>query len=195
MKTIDVLGKPCPFPVIEAKKALRDGSEACILVKVDNTIAVENLRRMAEDLGCRFSFAEARQGVYDVTISREGAGTLDEKGTAAPGRMAVIISKNKMGEGSDELGKILIKGFIFSLTELEPPPAYVVFLNSGVFLTSYGSNAIDDLRKLSTKDTQILSCGTCVNYYELQEKLAVGVIANMYEITEIMASAGQIVNI
>ncbi|MCL2146986.1 MAG: sulfurtransferase-like selenium metabolism protein YedF, partial [Synergistaceae bacterium] len=100
-----------------------------------------------------------------------------------------------MGDGAEELGKILIKGFIYSLTELPAPPEYVIFLNSGAFLTSDGSNTIDDLKKLENKGAKILTCGTCVNFYGLQDKLAIGTITNMYGITEIMVSTGAVINI
>ena len=104
----------------------------------------------------------------------------------------VVISRDTMGEGAEELGKILIKSFIYSLTELPVPPRYVIFFNSGARLASCDSNTIDDLKKLEQKGTEILTCGTCVNYYGLQDKTAVGSIANMYGITEKIASAGNI---
>ena len=100
-----------------------------------------------------------------------------------------------MGEGAEELGKILIKGFIYSLTELPTPPKFVIFFNSGAYLTSAESNTVDELKKLAEKGTEILTCGTCINYYKLQDKLAVGAITDMYGITERMASAGSIINI
>ena len=100
-----------------------------------------------------------------------------------------------MGEGAEELGKILIKGFIYSLTELPAPPKYVIFFNSGAYLTSNKANTVDDLKSLSQKGTEILTCGTCINFYNLQDKLAVGSICNMYEIAEKMANAANIINI
>ena len=100
-----------------------------------------------------------------------------------------------MGEGAEELGKILIKGFIYSLTELSTPPKFLIFLNSGAYLTSDGANTIEDLEKLEKMGTEILTCGTCINYYGLKDKPAVGTITNMYGITERMASAGNVINI
>ena len=111
------------------------------------------------------------------------------------GGLVVSIGSDKMGQGTDELGKILIKSFIYSLTELAVPPKCVIFFNSGALLTSDGANTIDDLTKLEEKGAEILTCGTCVNYYNLQDKLAVGAVSNMHEIAQRMASANNIINI
>ena len=204
MEVLDVLGKPCPIPVIEAKKALGKPGADSVLVMVDNYVAVQNLEKMAKGYGYAFSYAEKSANAFDVTITLDSkeppalsmAGNVTQDIQCAPSaQLVVVVSRNTMGEGAEELGKILIKGFIYSLTELPVPPACVCFLNSGAYLTSEGSNTIDDLKKLEAKGTTILTCGTCVNYYGLQEKLAVGAITNMYGITEKMASATSVINI
>ncbi|MDR0489959.1 MAG: sulfurtransferase-like selenium metabolism protein YedF [Oscillospiraceae bacterium] len=205
MKVIDVLGKPCPVPVIEAKKALAEPETDSVLVKVDNIVAVQNLEKMANGYGYDFAFAEKVRDSYEVTISTDGKNPqapitrtgeqelviADEKSR----KLVVAIGRNTMGEGAEELGGILIKGFIYSLTELPTPPECIIFFNSGAYLTTHGSNTIDDLAKMAAKGTKILTCGTCVNYYELQGKLAVGEIADMYKITETIAFATNVVNI
>ena len=204
MKIIDVLGQPCPIPVIEARKALAKNDVEAVTVKVDNIVAVQNLEKMATGSGYEFSYSELAKDNYDVLIAKNGAvvAVVEEENkleeiicATEPGKLVVVISKDSMGTGSDELGKILIKGFIYSLTELKIPPESVVFLNSGVLLTSEGSNTIADIKKLEAVGTNILSCGTCINYFELQEKLAVGKITDMYGITEKMAKASKIINI
>jgi selenium metabolism protein YedF len=205
MEIIDVSGKPCPIPVIEAKKALAKQNTDGVLVKVDNIVAVQNLEKMANGYGYGFSYVENSKDSYDVTISKDGKGPLTPNAVnddlpvarrdAAHGGLVVVISRNTMGEGAEELGKILIKGFIYSLTELPVLPEYLVFFNSGAYLTSDGSNTINDLKKMERKGVKIFTCGTCVNYYGLQDKLAVGTITDMYGITEKMASASSIINI
>jgi len=109
--------------------------------------------------------------------------------------IVVVISRDTMGEGSEELGKILVKSFIYSLTALATPPEYVIFLNSGAHLASEGSNTIEDLKKLEEKGTGIFTCGTCINYYGLQDKLAVGGITDMRWIAEKMTAASNVINI
>jgi selenium metabolism protein YedF len=205
MEIIDVLGKSCPVPVIEAKKALAKRDISQILVKVDNSAAVENLKRMAESLGYGFSCSESAKGLYEALITKNsdktpGTGDIKDVPEAAfgcipTGGMVVVISKNTMGGGAEELGQILVKGFIYALTELPVPPGCLIFLNSGAYLTSEGANTIADLQKLAEKGTQILTCGTCANYYNLQDKLAVGSLTNMYAIAEKMANAASVINI
>jgi len=164
---------------------------------------VQNLEKMANGYGHLFSYVGNAAGSYEVEIRKSDKDSSEEKtsetnalhnGESSNG-MTVVIGGDSMGQGAEELGKILIKGFIYSLTELPTPPKYVIFFNSGARLSSDGANTIDDLKKLTEKGTEILTCGTCVNYYELQDKLAVGKIVNMYEITEILASSNSIVNI
>ena len=209
MIVIDALGKPCPIPVIETKKVLKENPNITVTVIVDNFAAVENLKKMALGYGCVFSHAERSKENYEVTIDSSGANSvLAESGSETPstnhsqhvktnnsGETAVVIGRNTMGTGTEELGKILIKGFIYSLSELETPPNYLIFFNSGAFLTSRDSNTIDDLKKLEAKGTKIQTCGTCINFYELGEKLAVGEIVNMYDITGVLVSAGKVINI
>ena len=195
MKIIDVLGKPCPAPVIEAKKALAEQDVDGVVIKADNMVAAQNLERMAKSYGYSFSYTEKAKDIFEIVISKDGKAPPEIKAGAASNSLAVVISRDTMGEGAEELGRILIKGFIYSLTELAVPPKSVIFLNSGARLTSDGANTIDDLKKLEQKGAEILTCGTCVNYYGLQDKPAVGAIANMYGITERMADASKVINI
>ena len=109
--------------------------------------------------------------------------------------LVVAISANTMGAGSEELGRILVKAFIYSLTELPNPPDVLILFNSGACLASNESNTTDDLKSLEEKGTKILICGTCVNYYGLQGKLVVGTVSNMSEITQMMADAARLINI
>jgi selenium metabolism protein YedF len=205
MKTIDALGKPCPIPVIEAKKALAAEDADGVLAKVDNFAAVQNLEKMANGFGYSFFYTEKAQDFFEVLISKNERG-LQEKSVpsseheipeedAVSGGLVVVIGTDTLGKGADELGKILIKGFIYSLTELPVPPKSVIFLNTGAYLTAKGSNTLDDLKKIEENGSVILTCGTCVNYYGLQDKLAVGAITDMYGITEFMAGAARLINL
>ena len=205
MKTIDALGKLCPIPVVEAKKLLAEQEKDGVLVIVDNIAAVQNLEKMAKGYGCGFSYIKNAKDFYEVRIDKNGNNLPEPKAESgestafqpdmASNGLAVVISRDTMGKGAEELGKILLKGFIYSLTELPKPPKFIIFLNSGAYLTSEGANTVDDLKKLAENGTEILTCGTCMNYYGLQDKLMVGEITNMYGITERMASVGNIINI
>ena len=105
----------------------------------------------------------------------------------------VVLCSNKMGEGDEALGKILIKGYIYALTQLEELPKTVLMYNSGVFLACEGSESLEDLKTLEKNGVEILACGTCLNHYQMQSKLAVGNVTNMYEIAQKMAGATKVI--
>lgn len=98
-----------------------------------------------------------------------------------------------MGAGDDNLGATLMKGFIFALTQLDTLPSTILFYNGGVHLTCEGSPALDDLKALADAGVEILSCGTCLNNYNLTEKLAVGDVTNMYVIAEKQMNASLVI--
>ena len=105
----------------------------------------------------------------------------------------VVISSDRMGEGNDELGKVLIKGFIYAITQLETLPKTVIFYNGGATIPVEGSVSLEDLKNLEAQGVEIITCGTCLDYYNLKEKLAVGSVTNMYTIVEKMSKASCII--
>lgn len=190
MLELNAIGLECPKPVIEAKKAWETGATA-IRVLVDNTIAVENLTRFAENNGAE-SEVEQQGNVFAVQIKRRQAAALKEARAAATGRMVVAIGSDKMGEGAEALGRVLIKGFLFALTQLDETPEAVLLYNSGAMLSTEGSSSIADLKTLEENGAKIVTCGTCLKHYGLEEKLSVGAVTNMYSIVETLAGAGRI---
>lgn len=197
MITIDALGQVCPIPVIRAKKALEGLGEegGVVTVLVDSDISRQNLQKMATGMGFQSEYVQKEKDVIEVTIvAGEGCAVVTEE-TAEDSGLVVAIGRDTMGEGSPELGRILLKSFIYSLTELTPPPSHILFFNSGAYLTSSDSNSLDDLKAMADKGTIIQTCGACTNYYELTEKLGVGEITNMYGIVTTMAGAKRLINI
>ena len=136
---------------------------------------------------------------YKVTIAMGGAAVTadDAEETAcipdARDNMVVVVSSDRMGSGNDELGKVLIKGFIYAVTQLDTLPKKMLFYNGGATLTTEGSDSIEDLKSLEAQGVEILTCGTCLDYYHLKDKLVVGGVTNMYSIVESMAEAGKII--
>ena len=104
-----------------------------------------------------------------------------------------VISSDKMGRGNDELGKVLIKGCIFAITQLDELPKKMIFYNGGAKITCEGSDSLEDLKNLESQGVEIVTCGTCLDYYGMKDKLAVGTVTNMYDIVESMNHAGKIV--
>ena len=198
---IDVKGEVCPVPVIKAKKALKEMPFGTLEVLTDSDVAVKNLEKMARTENCLFSFKE-EENIFHVFIEKEGkenAGQLkkeDEKSHeehAVKGPKVVAIASDRMGSGDRKLGKILIKGFIFALTQMDELPASVLFYNSGAHLTVEGSSSIDDIKTLEAAGAEILTCGTCLDHYGIADKLEVGSVTNMYEIVDRMSKAQSII--
>mgnify|MGYP002627652562 FL=1 len=198
MITVDAMGDNCPIPVIKTKKAMDalTGPET-IEVLVDNEIAVQNVTKMATSAGGKVTSEQKAEKEYVVTIEMEGAPAADEAEAVcvpdARDNTVVVVSSDRMGSGNDELGKVLIKGFIFAVTQLDTLPKTMLFYNGGATLTTEGSDSLEDLKSLEAQGVEIMTCGTCLDYYGLKDKLAVGTVTNMYSIVETMAKAGRIV--
>jgi len=194
---IDARGQACPKPVIMTKKELDNIKEGIVVTIVDNEVAKNNVSKLANSLGYEYKVDDVSENEFVITIVK-GEGELKEEENTEVVKSkdrVVVFSSNTMGKGSEELGKILIKSFIYTLTEVTPYPSTLIFYNSGVFLTSEGSNVLEDLSKLENNGVEIISCGTCLDYYNLKDKLKVGQISNMYTIYEKMRNAGNIINI
>ena len=125
MVQVNAIGDACPIPVIKTLHALQDLNGAgTVQTLVDNEIAVQNLTRLAESKGCSITTEKRSDKEFCVTITTEnsiGKSEADEQIActvpAAQKKTVVVISADHMGEGDEELGRILIKGFIFALTQ------------------------------------------------------------------------------
>ena len=198
MITVNAMGDNCPIPVIKTKKAMAalTGPET-IEVLVDNEIAVQNVTKMASGSGGKVTSEKLGDAEFKVTIEMEGAPAADEAEAVcvpdARDNTVVVVSSDRMGSGNDELGKVLIKGFIFAVTQLDTLPKTMLFYNGGATLTTEDSDSLEDLKSLEAQGVEIMTCGTCLDYDGLKDKLAVGTVTNMYSIVETMAKAGRIV--
>ena len=199
--TVDARQKPCPQPVILAMKELNGMSSGETLdVLVDEDIAVENLTRLGEQQGCTVKVTD-RGGEWTVSITKgdQAVAEVAEEDVTCPlppsGKTTIAIGTNEMGQGDPELGHILIKGYIYAVTQLDELPAKMIFFNSGAKITIEGSESIEDLKSLEEKGVEIWTCGTCLEFYGIKEKLQVGQITNMYSIAEMMAKAPKLIRI
>ncbi|NLW39639.1 MAG: sulfurtransferase-like selenium metabolism protein YedF [Tissierellia bacterium] len=182
---VDARGQACPKPVIMTKKELDKITEGVITTIVDNEVAKDNVSKLAKNAGYDYKVDKKGENEYYITITK---GQLSEDANVCiPDTfkdLTIAFTSNLMGKGSEELGKILMKSFVYTLTEATPYPSTLVFFNSGVYLTCEGSEVLEDLRKLEAEGVEIISCGTCLDYYEIKDKLKVGEISNMYTIYE-----------
>jgi len=191
---IDARNLECPKPVIMTKKAFDTAQDGVVTTLVDNEIAVKNLEKLAKSNGFE-SEVEEFENEYKVHIKIEAGAVVTKTQVNELSDEVVAIGTNIMGAGSEELGTVLMKGFLYTLTETKPYPKSVLFYNSGVKLTVEGSDSIEDLEKLEAAGVEIISCGTCLNYYEIADKLKVGEVSNMYTIVETLKSAGNTIRI
>ena len=199
MLNVDARGDACPLPVVKAKRAIAELNGAGeVEVLVDNEIAVQNLTKMAQQKGYTYSAEKRAEREYRVlfTVGEAAPETPAAPEACTPDARTdavVAIASDKMGEGAEELGKTLLKAFVFSLTQQEKLPKTILFYNGGAHLTCEGSPMLEDLRALEAEGVEILTCGTCLNFYGLAEKLAVGGVTNMYVIAEKLLHAGNVV--
>ena len=200
-KIIDCRGLACPLPVVNAKKAAEElGSGDVLAVMVDNEIAVQNLTRFAEHKGFGVSAEKKGEKEYVVTMNISGTAAENVKeeevacamDTRRKG-MLVVLSANVMGTGDPKLGTSLMKAFVFALTKQDQLPDTILCYNTGASLTCEGADTLEDLKLLESEGVTILTCGTCLDFYGLKEKLAVGTVTNMYDIVERMENAAQII--
>ena len=199
-KIIDCRGLACPLPVVNAKKAAETMNPGDVLtVLVDNEIAVQNLSRFAEHKGFGVSAQKKGEKEYAVvmTVSGEAVESKEEEVACVMDSrrkgMLVVLSGNVMGTGDAKLGTSLMKAFVFALTKQDQLPDTILCYNTGAYLTCEGADTLEDLKLLESEGVTILTCGTCLDFYGLKEKLAVGGVTNMYDIVERMESAAQII--
>lgn len=194
---IDAKGKACPTPVIMAKKAISAG-ESSFTVLVDNTTAVENLKRLAANQGFDAAAAEA-EGVFSVAFTRTGCAACEEAVNSplpAPGGdWAVFVGRDIIGDGDRELGTNLMRMFFYTLSQGEDKPGAVLFMNAGVKLPTLDEQVVEHLKALSAVGVEILVCGTCLNFYGLTDRLRVGTVSNMYDIVTRMQKAGKVISL
>jgi selenium metabolism protein YedF len=199
MKTIDCRGMQCPKPLILTKKELNGllpGQSVEILI--DNETSLQNVERFLMDNGVEV--AVLREGtLFTLTATKVRKDPVDGEAQAycpppqAKNPHAICFSSDAMGTGPAELGEILMKAFVNTIKEVKPLPGHCVFYNAGVRLVIEGSPLIEPLRKLSGQGVRILACGTCLDYFKVKDKLAVGTVSNMYAILETLSAAGHVI--
>lgn len=184
---IDARDLACPEPVIMTKKAM-DGGLNNLTTIVNQDAALENVSRLARSQGYNI---DVEQVGSDFHIHMNKSSDLDADQQEVPGDVAILISSRLFGNGEEELGQVLMRSFIYALNELDGRIKNIIFVNAGVFLSTEGSPVIEQLSALEKRGAEILSCGTCLDFYGLKEKLLVGKVTNMYSIVEIMTSASR----
>ena len=201
MITVNAMGQQCPIPVVMAKEAINKmKGDGVVKVLVDNEIAVQNLEKMAKQKGYEAKGEKIKDGEFAVTLTiGEVSAEIvnNEEISCQPDTIdksyIAVINTDTMGTGDEKLGKQLLQGFIFAVSKQDILPASIIFYNRGAFMTTEGSESIEDLKNLEAMGVEILTCGTCMDYYGIKDKLQVGTSTNMYVIVEKQVNANRIV--
>lgn len=189
---IDARGMLCPQPLIATKKVIDNITEPTYVeVILDNDIAICNVEEYLAQLGieskrdgdkiCFTTDKVATNGVEPICKVDGG----DD--------YVVVINSLSMGRGSDELGGILLKAFVSTLSQSDKHPSHIIFYNEGVKCATEGSGFLDALRLMESSGTMVIVCGTCVEYYGVKEQISIGVISNMYKIVQVLQSASKVI--
>ena len=208
--SLDARGCPCPQPLIKTRKlwkTLTAGERFEVIV--DNDIAHINLVSFLNDQSAN---PEVRREGSDwiILATRTASGRDSEKipvkaevsviaketvpvAQTTHADYVVVLKSEQMGLGDEDLGSILMQGYLNTLRELDSKPSSIILYNSGVLLASEDSGAVSALQALIENQVDVIVCGACVDFYGIKDKLAAGRISNMYEIAEKLAQTGHVV--
>ncbi|MBR0130350.1 MAG: sulfurtransferase-like selenium metabolism protein YedF [Firmicutes bacterium] len=199
---VDALGDVCPVPVVKANKAIAALKEPAVVeIHVDNETSVQNLTRLGNIKGLdpKAEKIEEKHYIVRYTVKdpaglQAGGGVPEECPVEdARGNVVVSISSDKMGVGDEKLGDILMKSFFFALSQQDKLPKAILFYNGGAKLTIEGSPVLEDIKSMDAQGVEVLTCGTCLDFYGIKDKLAVGGVTNMYSIVEYLENASKVV--
>lgn len=188
---VDCRGLACPQPLVETKKYLDSIAEGETIVLVDNEAAKNNISAFARNNGLECSVIQ-QESIFRIQINK---GPDKVRPAISKGSYTLLISSNRLGDGDPELGAALMAAYFYALSESDKIPDDIIFLNSGVLLAAEGSDCLESLKRLRQRGVAITSCGTCLDFYHLKEKLAVGSITNMYTIIERMNDSAKTIKI
>jgi selenium metabolism protein YedF len=200
---IDARGLPCPQPVIKTKEAYAMAKGDTLVIIVSTVESRDNVARFLKHSGAEIDRIEEKPGefyIYTKEIRKTGSDDINPEEYVCTPQQAgtettVLINKDRIGHGSDELGINLVRAFIATIRDLSVQPKAICFMNGGVKLTIKGSETFPYLKELEEKGVELLVCGTCLGYFNLKEQLGAGRISNMYDISETMLKSSKVITI
>ncbi|MFO7765433.1 MAG: sulfurtransferase-like selenium metabolism protein YedF [Pelovirga sp.] len=196
MTELDYRGHACPYPVIETRKQILASPAAKLRVLVDDEACRDNVTRLAEKMGYLIASAPIADG-YRMELS-PSASPQSQKApaqqSASVGATVIYCGSDRMGSGDEEFGRVLLKNFLMTQLEIDPLPAAILFVNSGIHLAIEGSEVLDTLKALEAAGVDIASCGLCLDFYNKKNQLKIGRVTNMLEIVDIQHQAGRVIS-
>ena len=116
--------------------------------------------------------------------------------TKSAGSVVLFISSDVVGRGEDQqLGSLLMEKFLHTVGGLSQKPETILLINNGVKLAAEDSLVVGELKQLESQGVEILACGTCLQRFQLTEKLKAGKISDMYTISDTMFKAGKVISL
>jgi selenium metabolism protein YedF len=196
MLELDYRGFACPYPVVETRKRMLANAAENLRVLVDDDVCRDNVTRLAEKMGYQTTAVATPDGYrLELTpLATQANETIPVPQSTAAGATVIYCGSDRMGSGDDDLGRVLLKNFLMTQLEIDPLPAAILFVNSGVHLVCAGSEVLDTLQALETAGVDIASCGLCLDFYQKKEMLKVGRITNMLDIVDIQHQAGRVIS-
>jgi selenium metabolism protein YedF len=202
MKLVDTRGQQCPAPLIATRKALKGAAQSeTFKVLTDNKTSHDNITRYLADNKIAFTVTESA-GVWTISITA-GINSLplseaEEYCTTdvphfSKGDFVIAFASDKMGEGDEALGKLLIINFLKAIKDLDILPSCIVFYNNGVKLGIDGTGSAEHLKEIGSMGVKLVFCATCAKHYTIEPEIRIGILGNMFEIAQIMASAGNVI--
>jgi selenium metabolism protein YedF len=192
MKTLDCRAHQCPKPVVDTRKALLAAPGEPLSVLVGDTVARENVARLAASQGYAVA-ASPTEGGFALELTPGAAPPAHRADGAATGPTVVFVTAETLGSGDDQLGRLLMKNFLITLLELDQAPDALYFVNAGVKLACAGSELLEALDQLACRGTDIAACGLCLDFFGLKEQLTAGRATNMFDIVTTLSNAGKVI--
>ena len=197
MIKLDYSRHQCPYPVVETRKQILANPGASLVVLVGDQAGRDNVSRLATKMGYQTVAIEAGNN-FQLTLTPEDSKEQVTQGepistTPVTGKTVIYCGSDRMGDGDDQFGRVLMINFLTTLLEMDPLPDIILFVNSGIDLTTQGSAVLEALRTLESRGVDIASCGLCLDFYQKKDRLAVGRVTNMYEMVEVQCQAGRVI--
>ena len=198
MVKLDYSQHQCPYPVVETRKQILANPNQSLEVLVGDPAGRDNVSRLATKMGYQ-AVAEKVGAGFSLTLTPiAGENEMTTPGQVAPiaattGKTVIYCGSDRMGDGDDQFGRVLMINFLTTLLEMDPLPDIILFVNSGVDLTTAGSAVLEALETLESRGVDIASCGLCLDFYQKKEQLQVGRVTNMYEMVEVQCQAGRVI--
>jgi selenium metabolism protein YedF len=196
MIQLDYSQHQCPYPVVETRKQMLANPGVNLEVTVGDQAGRDNISRLAQKMGyTATSVAVGERFVVTLTVAGQTQSGPQPHTAQSEnnGQTVIYCGSDRMGDGEAEFGHILMRNFLTTLLEMDPLPAIILFVNSGINLTTEGSQVLESLQKLHDRGVDIASCGLCLDYYNKQNQLQIGRVTNMFEIVETQCQAARVI--